>query len=88
MANLEIIFLPQADEDYEYWENHDLKIKQKIDLLIADINRNKYKGLGKPEALKYQLSGWWSRRIDKQHRLVYKVEENGDIVILQCRFHY
>lgn len=60
---------------------------EKINDLIRDIRRDPYRGIGKPEPLKENLSGWWSRRITKEHRLVYKVE-NGAILIAQCRFHY
>ncbi len=80
-------FSSQAWEDYLYWQKHDKKILKRINLLIRDISREPYKGLGEPEALKYNWSGYYSRRITLEHRLVYKVEENK-IMIAQCRYHY
>lgn len=68
-------------------QNLDRKICRKIVELIKDIDRNPFKGLGKPEALKHDLSGYWSRRINREHRLVYKVT-NEEIVILSCKYHY
>jgi toxin YoeB len=73
--------------DYYEWTVNDKKIAKKIMNLIKDIERTPYTGLGKPEPLKYELSGYWSREITQEHRLVYKVE-NEVIEILACRFHY
>ena len=78
-----------------FWEDHftnfyyqqDLKVRKKINELIKDIHRKPYEGLGKPEPLKYDLSGFWSRRIDREHRLVYQVI-GEDILIYSCRYHY
>lgn len=84
---MEVLFAAQAWEDYQYRQNHDMKILRKINQLIKDIGRNPYSGLGSPEALKYNLSGYWSRRISLEHRLVYRVHEH-QIRILQCRYHY
>lgn len=81
------IFLDPAWEDYLYWQTHDKKILKKINNLTKETERTPYEGAGKPEALKYDLTGWWSRRINFEHRLVYKVEEN-ELFILQCRYHY
>ena len=76
-------------EDYQYWQINDKKILKRINLLINDIKRNPYEkaGLGKPEKLKENFSGYYSRRITAEHRLVYKIIDDL-IVIAQCRFHY
>lgn len=74
-------------EDYLYWQVNDKKILFRINDLIKDAQRNPFTGLGKPEPLKGNLSGCWSRRINEEHRLVYMVKEDS-IYILQCRFHY
>jgi len=76
-----------AWEDYLYWQKEDKKKLQRINGLIKDIKRNPFMGLGDPEPLKHNWSGYWSRRIDKQHRLVYKVDKQT-IIIAQCRYHY
>lgn len=74
-------------EDYLYWQMTDKKIIKKINDLIKDIECNGNEGLGKPEPLKYELDGLWSRRINPEHRLIYKIDEEN-IYILQCRGHY
>jgi len=74
-------------DDYLYWQTHDKKTLKRINLLIKDLRRDPFGGLGKPEPLKYELSGCWSRRITDEHRLVYEVIENS-VVIIACRFHY
>jgi len=84
---MKIIFLEGAWEDYSYWQHTDKSILKKVNTLIKDIERLPYEGNGKPEPLKHSLSGWWSRRINLEHRIVYKIE-NDAIVILQCRYHY
>ena len=84
---MKIIFSQIAWEDYISWQNEDKKILKKINALIKNIRSNPYDGIGKPEPLKYDLAGLWSRRIDLEHRLVYKVEGN-DICIYSCRYHY
>lgn len=76
-----------AWEDYLYWQTQDKKTLKRINLLIQDIDRNGYSGIGKPEPLKDNLQGYWSRRIDDTNRLVYRIED-GKIEILQCRSHY
>lgn len=73
--------------DYEYWQEQDKKTLKRINSLIKDIKRNSYIGLGKPEPLKHDFQGFWSRRIDDTNRLVYKIEENT-LIIVQCRSHY
>jgi toxin YoeB len=79
--------MDQAWEDYLYWQRHDKKTLKKINELLKDINRDPFKGTGSPEPLKHDLSGYWSRRITLEHRLVYRVE-NGLIKVIQCRYHY
>jgi toxin YoeB len=81
------MFHKNAWEDYQYFQEHDQKILEKINRLIKDIIRTPFDGIGKPESLKHTLSGFWSRRINQEHRLVYTVK-NNDIYILQCRYHY
>ena len=76
-----------AWEDYCYWQTQDKKTLKRINLLIKDIERNGYEGIGKPEPLKEDLSGYWSRRIDDYNRIVYKIE-NGTIKIAQVGSHY
>jgi toxin YoeB len=82
-----ITFSKNAWEDYLSWQAEDKKMLKKINDLIKDIQRTPYAGMGKPEALKYDLTGLWSRRIDREHRLVYQVNEN-EILIYSCRYHY
>jgi toxin YoeB len=82
-----IVFELSAFADFNDWVKLDKKIHRKIIELIKDINRHPFQGLGKPEALKHDLSGYWSRRIDREHRLVYKVT-NEEIIILSCKYHY
>jgi toxin YoeB len=80
-----------ALEDYLHWGKTDPKIRDAINDLIADIKRNPFKGLGKPEPLKHNLRGWWSRRITGDHRLVYRVsgkKPDQKLEIAQCRYHY
>lgn len=77
----------EAWEDYLYWQQQDKKTLKRINLLLQDIDRNGYSGIGKPEPLKENLSGWWSRRIDDTNRLVYRIRD-GKIEIIQCRTHY
>ena len=77
----------EAWEEFEYWSKNDKKIFKRILELIKDIDRNGYTGIGKPEALKHDLSGYWSRRIDSGNRIVYKIED-GIIKIIQCGSHY
>lgn len=76
-----------AAEDIEYWKKHDANKIKRIKSLIADIQKNPFSGIGKPEALKHDFSGKYSRRITKEHRLIYEVK-NDEIIIYQARFHY
>jgi toxin YoeB len=82
-----ITFAPEAFEQFNEWAAQDKKIHRKIITLINDILRQPFTGLGKPEPLKHELTGYWSRRITDEHRLVYEVTET-EIIILSCRFHY
>ena len=76
-----------AWQDYVYWQTQDKKTLKRINMLIKDIGRNPFDGIGKPEPLKGELSGFWSRRIDDEHRLVYVAEEDA-ILIIACKGHY
>ena len=76
-----------AWEDYLYWQSTDKKKLKRINQLIKDISRNSFEGLGDPEPLKHNFSGYWSRRIDREHRIVYKIKDES-IIIIQCRYHY
>lgn len=84
---MRLSWYPDAWEDYLYWQTHDKAMLKKINELLKDIARNGYKGIGKPEPLKENLSGWWSRRINDEHRLVYRIDD-GVCQILQCSGHY
>jgi len=84
---MNIQFSSRGFEDYVYWQNFDKRILKKVNDLLGDISRNPYEGIGKPEPLKHVLSGFWSRRITNEHRLVYRVEGNVSKVS-QVRYHY
>jgi len=84
---MNLIFSGHAWEDYLFWQRTDKKILQRINQLIKEIQRVPYQGIGKPEPLKHGLSGYWSRRIDDEHRLVYKMEAKS-LYIAQLRYHY
>ena len=84
---MKLIFAEHAWEDYLYWQKTDRKMSNRINLLIREIVRNPKEGIGKPEPLKHALSGYWSRRINDEHRIVYKVVQ-GSILIAQLRYHY
>jgi toxin YoeB len=84
---LKLIFSEIAWEDYLYWQRIDRKMLQRINELIQVISRTPFEGIGKPEPLKYSFKGYWSRRINDEHRLVYKVQDNA-ILIAQCKYHY
>ena len=81
------LFSEHAWDEYLYWHNKDKKILKKIHELIRDIERNGYTGIGKPEALRHELSGYWSRRISESDRLIYKIQEDT-IYIIGCKSHY
>lgn len=84
---MNVSFTEIAWEDYTYWQNTDRKQVKKINELIKDIKRAPFEGIGKPESLKYDLKGKWSRRINDEHRLIYQVEGNH-LIIYACRYHY
>ena len=84
---MKYVFVEESWEDYLYWQQTDKKKLKKINELLKDIARNHYEGLGKPEPLKHKYSGFWSRRIDNEHRLIYRIVED-EIQIAKCRFHY
>jgi len=76
-----------AWESYLYWQINDKKILKRINELVKDIARNPFDGIGKPEPLRFEFAGKWSRRINEEHRIVYQVNEK-EIIIFQCRYHY
>ena len=82
-----ISFHVEAWEDYLYWQRIDKQMLKRINLLIREIVRDPFAGIGKPEPLKFDFSGYWSRRIDDEHRIVYKIDK-GDLVLLQLLYHY
>ncbi len=84
---MKLIFSEEAWEDYLYWQKQDRRMVERINKLIRETQREPFEGVGKPEALKHALSGFWSRRITDEHRMVYRVE-GDDLLIAQLRFHY
>lgn len=84
---MRLLWDESAWEEYLYWQAQDKKTLKRINLLLKDIQRNTFTGIGDPEPLKDNLSGWWSRRIDSANRIVYK-EKDGPIIIAQCKGHY
>ncbi|MDZ4185304.1 MAG: Txe/YoeB family addiction module toxin [Desulfuromonadales bacterium] len=82
-----ISWAEKAWEDYLYWQQTDKKILKRINMLLEEITRLPYEGIGDPEPLKHNWAGYWSRRIDREHRLVYKVRDEG-LVVVQFRYHY
>ena len=83
-----IIWHAHAWQDYLYWQENDKKMLRKINNLIKNVIREPFAGIGKPEPLKHALENCWSRRINQEHRLVYKIDNEGNLLILQCRYHY
>lgn len=84
---MKLIFSEQAWDDYLYWQKTDKQLLKRINMLIKDIKREPFEGIGKPEPLKHALSGYWSRRINDEHRFIYKVNEDI-LLIAQLRYHY
>lgn len=84
---MNLVFSEQAWEDYVYWQKTDKQLVRRINDLIKEISRTPHTGAGKPEPLKHALSGYWSRRINDEHRIVYRVT-NDSVLIAQLRFHY
>jgi toxin YoeB len=82
-----VAFVPKAFENFNQWAIDDKKIYTRVIDLIKDIQRNPFSGIGKPEPLKYELKGFWSRRITDEHRLVYKVNDE-EVLVISCKFHY
>lgn len=82
-----VCFDPEAWDQYQYWQSQDRKTLERINALISACQRDPFRGIGKPEPLKGELSGFWSRRIDDTHRLVYRVDHN-ELQIIACRYHY
>lgn len=82
-----IKFSDHAWEDYLFWQKTDRAVLKRINTLLRDIQRSPFEGIGKPEPLKHNLAGFWSRRIDDEHRLVYAIED-GIVLVAQCRYHY
>lgn len=84
---MKLIFADDAWEDYLYWQKHDKQMVERINKLVKEIQRAPFTGVGKPEALKHALAGFWSRRITGEHRMVYRIEGNA-LLIAQLRLHY
>jgi len=84
---MELVWQTKAWDDYLYWQQTDKKVLQRINDLLKDCLRTPFKGIGKPEPLKGNLAGYWSRRITDEHRLIYQVKDNR-LHVLQCRYHY
>ena len=80
-------FTAQGWDDYLYWQQQDRAILKRINLLIRDVQRAPFEGIGQPEPLRFGLSGCWSRRVDLEHRLIYRVADDT-LLVLQCRYHY
>ncbi len=88
---MNVLFTDDGWHDYLHWLENDSTLLGKVTALIEQRRRDPFRGIGKPEPLKNELRGWWSRRIDKEHRLIYRVEGKGAdqrLEIAQCRFHY
>ena len=88
---MKVVFGSDAWTDYVAWSREDAKVLERINLLIGECLRNPFRGTGKPEPLKQNLTGWWSRRISGEHRLVYRVAGKGEaqaLEVLSCRYHY
>ena len=84
---MKLVFSSQAWDDYLYWQRTDRKVLKRINDIIREITRTPFEGIGRPEALRHALAGYWSRRIDDEHRLVYKVDKEA-VLIAQLRYHY
>lgn len=84
---MKLIFAEQAWEDYLYWQKSDKKLLKRVNVLIKEIQRDPFEGIGKPEPLKHALSGYWSRRLNDEHRIVYRIKDDS-LLIAQLRYHY
>ena len=88
---MKLVFWPTAWEDYLHWQAEDAKLLERVNALLKEITRDPFRGTGKPEPLGQNMAGWWSRRINREHRLVYRVTGKSDahaIEVAQCRYHY
>ena len=88
---MRVLFTPAGWSDYQFWVENDRAALLRLNTLIGDIRRSPFVGMGKPEPLRGEFSGWWSRRLDREHRLVYRIEGAGEaqtLIISACRFHY
>ena len=88
---MKIVFWPTAWEDYLHWQREDAKLLERVNLLLKECARDPYRGTGKPEPLGQNMAGWWSRRLNREHRLVYRVTGKADaqaLEVAQCRYHY
>ena len=88
---MKVTFDPEAWDEYRAWQREDVKVVERINTLIEECRRDPFRGTGKPEPLRQNLTGWWSRRITGEHRLVYRVRGTGDaqaLEVLSCRYHY
>ena len=88
---MKVVFTKNALEDYSYWEKNNKKIASRIKQLLQQIQQDPFQGIGNPEPLKHDLKGYWSRRLNREHRIIYKVEGKGEtqiITVIQVRFHY
>lgn len=84
---MNVTFTPTALDDLRYWLKTDKRQAERVLALLEEVRRTPFEGVGKPQPLRFQLAGCWSRRIDREHRLVYQVQEN-EIIVIACRFHY
>ena len=84
---MKYVFVDESWEDYLYWQKTDKKMANKINELLKEISRNPFSGKGSPESLKFKYTGFWSRRINQEHRLIYQIKTD-EILIIKCRFHY
>lgn len=84
---MKLIFANEAWDDYLFWQQHDKKMVERINKLIKEVQREPFSGIGKPEPLKHALTGYWSRRLNDEHRIVYKIEQDA-LLIVQLRYHY
>lgn len=84
---MNVTFTPTALDDLRYWLKTDMRQAERVLAILEEIRRTPFAGIGKPEPLRFQLAGCWSRRIDREHRLVYQVEET-EIIVIACRYHY
>ena len=84
---MKLVFAQEAWDDYLYWQTHHKRMRERINKLLTEVQRDPFAGVGKPEPLKHALAGFWSRRINDEHRMVYRIE-GGALLLAQLRFHY